>query len=410
MIQNLNSLSFFKYGKVYMSDFKEVCRLESIEITDVKQLNLTAKSFKSMICTTNSVSVLGLMEGLAVLYVSENPSAGSIEAFLLDKTISLNKGIYFNVVPLYGVCSIKLGKLNNGEVNEYFLPDEFTLIGIEPRFSINSVYTLFYQDKDPNFLFKGEKHNFWELTYVDKGLLYNNVDGKDYVLKQGDLIFYKENQYHIQWTDEKTPASFITITFDMDFDDSSLLSNRIFSVDEKLKAILKNIISESQEGLYYSNDIIICYLKVLIIKFIRRDKIENTIYSLQAEVKDKVENSIIAQVLDYIHNNIEKKFNISDIASHVHLSQSYLSTIFKQNMDTTIIEYINKYRLEKGKLLIRSLQYSITQVSELLGYASIHYFSRQFKAHFGMSPTAYADSIKEQKSIKNRDSADTQSL
>jgi YesN/AraC family two-component response regulator len=297
------------------------------------------------------------------------------------------------VLPLYGVCSIQIGKQTHEEIKEYFLPEEFAPLGIYPKVTINNVFTLFYQNKEKNFLFNGEKHNFWELTYVDKGTLYNNIDGKDYITKQGELVFFKKNQYHIQWTDEETPATFITITFDMDFDDSNALSNRIFSVDDEAKSILRNIMLEKQDDLYYCSDIIISYLKILIIRLIRSDKLECAIHSLNDVVKTKVENSIISKTLQYIHENINKKISISDIAKHVYLSQSYLSSIFKQSMNITIIDYINKYRLEKSKHLIKSNKYSMTQIAEMLGYTSIHYFSRQFKLNFGISPTAYAASI-----------------
>lgn len=49
--------------------------------------------------------------------------------------------------------------------------------------------------------------------------------------------------------------------------------------------------------------------------------------------------------------------------------------------------------MKEAKKLLRESNYNVTQISELLGYASIHHFSRMFKRAYGVSPTAYQSSI-----------------
>ena len=51
-------------------------------------------------------------------------------------------------------------------------------------------------------------------------------------------------------------------------------------------------------------------------------------------------------------------------------------------------------KIERAKDLLRNQDYNITQISEILGFSSVHYFSRRFKAVVGMSPSEYATSIK----------------
>ena len=51
-------------------------------------------------------------------------------------------------------------------------------------------------------------------------------------------------------------------------------------------------------------------------------------------------------------------------------------------------------KIEYAKQLIRENQMNFTQISDFLGYSSIHYFSRQFKKISGMTPSEYASSIK----------------
>ena len=57
------------------------------------------------------------------------------------------------------------------------------------------------------------------------------------------------------------------------------------------------------------------------------------------------------------------------------------------------MEYYSELKTKEAKKLIREKNYSINQISELLGYSSIHIFSRAFKKATGMAPTEYGKTI-----------------
>ena len=57
------------------------------------------------------------------------------------------------------------------------------------------------------------------------------------------------------------------------------------------------------------------------------------------------------------------------------------------------MEYYSKLKIKEAKKLIRESTYSVSEISEMLGYSSIHIFSRAFKKKTGMSPTDYSKSI-----------------
>ena len=59
-----------------------------------------------------------------------------------------------------------------------------------------------------------------------------------------------------------------------------------------------------------------------------------------------------------------------------------------------VIEYFSLMKINIAKELIRTNRMNFTQISEHLGYTSIHYFSRQFKKITGMTPSEYVTSIK----------------
>ena len=69
----------------------------------------------------------------------------------------------------------------------------------------------------------------------------------------------------------------------------------------------------------------------------------------------------------------------------------------KQTLDKLeagVIEFFTRMKIDFAKQLIRENDMNFTQISDFLGYSSIHYFSRQFKKLSGMTPTEYATSIK----------------
>jgi len=394
LIRNLNAISFSSFGKIIYDGFRQGVDSVYGGNAVVKEMEIREKTARKFVCSADSPVTLDIVHGIAILCVSFMPSNGDIQMFLLDKTVCLNPGVYYCVLAFYDTCQIKSCMLEKCHLKEMAAPREFTPLGIYPRVEVKKIHTLFYQEKEKGFIFKGEKHDFWEFTYVDRGNLYNIVDEKGYMLTQGEAMFYGKGQYHIQWSDAEESICFVTITFDMDFEEASFLTDRKFALDFEMRELISKIIQESGNNSYYSDDLVLCYLKELIIKLVRSEKFENTINRQETQVKFKIENSIVAKCIEYIQNNISRKLSVSDIAKSIPISQSYLSTIFKKHMDMTLVDYMNNYRLEKSKEMIRKGEYNITQIADFLGYASVHYFSTQFKLKYGISPRSYAKSVK----------------
>ena len=67
--------------------------------------------------------------------------------------------------------------------------------------------------------------------------------------------------------------------------------------------------------------------------------------------------------------------------------------IFYDSIGQSPIQYYTELKMKEAKKLIREKNYSVSQISDMLGYSSIHNFSRAFKKAVGLSPTAYSKSI-----------------
>jgi len=341
----------------------------------------------------HSNTAMDIVEGIAILCVSHELHETALRYFLLDKAVLIKPGVYYNVIPLYGKCTIKIAEPTN-DYYQYPVNSVTPSLSIYPKIEISKIHTLFYQEKELGFKFDGESHSSWEFTYVDKGYMYTEVNGKKFRLNQGEAMFYGPNQYHTQYTDITSSVCFITLVFDMQLQNADEFLNKTFTIDTEIKELLRKIINEKQNNHYYSDDIILCYFKELIIKLLRSLKLETTIHTLDSASKNYIENNVVKKTIEYIHNNIDKRITLSDISQYVFISQSYLSRIFKKQMGVTLVEYINHLKLEKSKDLIRTGKYSLTQIADMLGFTSVHYFSRQFKEKYGISPSSYSKAIR----------------
>lgn len=101
---------------------------------------------------------------------------------------------------------------------------------------------------------------------------------------------------------------------------------------------------------------------------------------------------VIYKAVDYIKRNYMEKVTLEEVASHVYLSVSYFSKIFKDEMKCNFNSYLNKVRIDMSKKLLLDDSIALVDVSNLVGYEDQSYFSKVFKKMTGMSPGKYRES------------------
>ena len=90
--------------------------------------------------------------------------------------------------------------------------------------------------------------------------------------------------------------------------------------------------------------------------------------------------------------NLSANLTLSDICQKFYMGKSCLSKLFLEHMGCAPMEYYRKIKIREAKKLISS-GVSVTRVSDMLGYSSVHNFSRAFKKYTGTSPTEYKKKI-----------------
>lgn len=91
----------------------------------------------------------------------------------------------------------------------------------------------------------------------------------------------------------------------------------------------------------------------------------------------------------FLDRNLYRDLSVEEAASHVGLSTSYFSLLFKQTYGVTFIEYVTRQRMERAKELLADSQRSVAQIAKELGYAERRYFTKVFMKYTGDNPTDY---------------------
>ena len=378
---------FIKTSNPAFKDFGDII-YDDMDFSSSHKINLNNKSIDNLKLVTNDYTFIKVTKGVVMILVSFD--SNNIKSFIINRSLHIKKGIYFNLISISDEASVEV--LTNTEFKSIKLDNPFNYSNISSSLDISEIYTKFYQEKGTNYNFSGEKHSYWELTYVDKGELLTTIDGVSYHLKQGDLIFYAPMQFHTQSTFEKISSSYLTINFKMNFNHADLLCNKIFSLKRDSYFIVTRLIEELSNDNLYSNDLSLCYLKELIIQMLR---LNNSHFHSKptTHMQQTYENELLNDILLYIDNNIYEKISVSTLCEHFCISTSMLHSLFRKNMNNTAKNYINELKLSKSKELIRNSTHTLSEISEMLGFSSIHYFSKKFKSYFNISPTEYSKSI-----------------
>ena len=389
MIRNLNAITFRDFGAV-LSERPQ--NAKNIEKEAGTLLKLDGK--QAVIYQAKGQTQINC--GTAMIVLSVSTDGQTFWHFCLDKSVYLKEGVYFTLNPFEGSAEVRIVAAEEpvviGQRDAVQLKIEQQLTA-DRKLRVEGIHTFFYQEKEQGFLFSGEAHPILELTYVDQGALHSVVEGQDILLKQGDLVIYGPNQWHMQYAKIGVAPRFVTITFDISAGDLSPLLNRKFTAPQHTVTLLQQMLQEQEKMDAFSCNIILSRLELLLLLLLREDK-EPRAGKLQTSNAVHSENEIIRQAQQYISSHIREKLSVPLVARQVDVSPSYLTALFHKNLQISPGEYIRRTKLQESKQMIRENNLNFTEIAAELQYSTVHHFSRQFKEKFGITPTEYAKSVR----------------
>ena len=97
----------------------------------------------------------------------------------------------------------------------------------------------------------------------------------------------------------------------------------------------------------------------------------------------------LEKMLNYLNMHFTKVISLQDLADQVHLSREVCCRLFKKMTGKTITGYLEEYRVNKSFSLVQSGQYSMTQITEMVGFSNPSRFASAFRKRFGCNPGEY---------------------
>lgn len=117
----------------------------------------------------------------------------------------------------------------------------------------------------------------------------------------------------------------------------------------------------------------------------------NTLDYVMAICKEKElqKNVLVRNVDKYIRESYSKNVSLNTIATHLHVSSSYLSRLYKKETGESVIESLNKYRIEIAKNMLKESDIKVFEVGAAIGIEDPAYFTHVFTKFAGLSPREF---------------------
>ncbi len=114
------------------------------------------------------------------------------------------------------------------------------------------------------------------------------------------------------------------------------------------------------------------------------------------EPKNKTDRPEILAALEYINRHLNEVITLDEVADHVYLSGYYFSKLFKKELGTNFVDYVNEKKINRSLILLQDSTWSIDSIAHSLGFSQASYFSKIFKRVTELSPREYRQKIQKQ--------------
>ena len=237
-------------------------------------------------------------------------------------------------------------------------------------------------------------HHFSEFFYVLGGRGRFLVDTQTFDVEAHDLVIVNPHVSHTEMSRANSPLEYIVLGIEgvcFSFDQPGADENyRLFHYRDKPSAARQEFLSylhallkEAEASEPYGEEVCQNLLEVLMIIMMRHSEFTLSV------MPSKRANVACAQVKRHIDTHFRDALTLEELAELVHVNKYHLVHTFSTDYGLSPIQYLISRRIEEGKNLLRTTDYSIAQIASFSRFSSQSYFAQTFQKSMGMSPTQY---------------------
>ena len=283
---------------------------------------------------------------------------------------------------------------------------KFASIKLPDTISVTNIFTVYHAEFSTDTIGVEDMHDFPEIIYIKEGKNTIFIGDVPYELNAGEMIMYAPGSRHHIRKYKKSTA--YIISFSADWDNLSKMYNRIIRLKKTEKLLISRIVEKGVKSFKKPPDKRLGMVQKDNISEFELQKMRKQIelfllnvYKSVTNQKESIKNSVSKNVsredfsaaVNFLKEHLHEMLTLSQIAEGCSVSISKLKAVFKENCDSSPINYFIDLKLKEAKRLIKESSFNFTEIAELLGFNSLHYFSRLFKERVGMTPSEYARSV-----------------
>ena len=245
-------------------------------------------------------------------------------------------------------------------------------------------------------------HNYYQMIYVIDGEGEHVLGKTTYSMGPSRLYFIKPYLSHQITKVVDRDLKTYDIKFKVDDSELSVLLDLIPPVislsSKKISSLLKEIRYEGLKKKSYYKEISSAYLiqtLLFILRFIEVGKTDKPSLELYELFSIDESNKLCNSVVDFIQHHYQEDLTLDLISESLGYNPSYICQVTKKYLGISPMRFLNTYRIHKSKELIRYSDYSLKQIAEMVGFKTIHHFTRLFNEVEGLSPGKWREKEKE---------------
>ena len=261
--------------------------------------------------------------------------------------------------------------------------------------------------------FRMHNHDCLELNYITSGEGIYYIGEEVHPFRKGDVLIFNNFEYHgavairnlrvkvivfdpnLIWTGNPMDYQYLKTFYEWKTDFRHHLSDSILT--EYIATIFFEIQHEWEHKAAGYQLIIKALLMKMLALLYRGFESNEQVSEQISEFANRYEK--IAPALNYIGANYSTHIKLETLAQKCHMNPNYFSSYFKTVMNYTPFEYINRKRVEAACQRLLTTDDNVTKIALDVGFHSISYFNRVFKAQMKVSPLSL-------RSSKQNESAD----
>lgn len=260
------------------------------------------------------------------------------------------------------------------------------------------IYAWYFKDW-VNFDMPFHRHDRVEIMYVIKGCCSVRIEGKELLLKKGELILIDADISHnLIFREDGCRMLNVEFGFEnikRDITTVKSLCQQYSSIKQLFESSKSYIVLKDSDEIFYC-------LKSLVYELNNSDdKGKFLIQSLMLQLLLKIarlyeksnyltaNDDYVTKAKGFIYTAYDTPISVADIANHVAVHPVHLERVFKKITRETINQFLTRVRIEKAKMLLAKTDINIIEICDYVGIGSRQYFSYIFKKSEGITPIRY---------------------